>query len=89
MGRKAFKSIKNFQPDIVTFRYYFMPEWTGLRSIKRNLLNWISSAKVLFVSAMEQQGMVLDAIKGGAKDLIVNAIPNDRVIERFKQKYHS
>ena len=47
-----------------------MPEMDGLEALKE-IIKIDSSAKVVICSAMGQQGMVLDAIKGGAKDFIV------------------
>ena len=38
------------------------------------------NAKVIMCSAMGQQGMVMDAIKSGAKDFIVKPFDTDRVI---------
>ncbi|MGQ0414779.1 response regulator, partial [Bacillus sp. HC-TM] len=48
-----------------------------------------SSAKVVICSAMGQQGMVLDAIKGGAKDFIVKPFQADRVIEALTKVANS
>ena len=51
-----------------------MPEMDGLEALKE-IIKIDSSAKVVICSAMGQQGMVLDAIKGG-KRLYCKAIPS-------------
>ena len=51
-----------------------MPEMDGLEALKE-IIKIDSSAKVVICSAMGQQGMVLDAIKGGQR-LYCKAIPS-------------
>ena len=42
-------------------------------------------ANIIMCSAMGQQGMVMDAIKSGAKDFIVKPFQAERVIESVKK----
>ncbi|MDD1371202.1 response regulator, partial [Bacillus sp. MHSD17] len=78
---------KELQPDIVTLDIT-MPEMDGLEALKE-IMKIDSSAKVVICSAMGQQGMVLDAIKGGAKDFIVKPFQADRVIEALTKVANS
>lgn len=78
-GVEAIQKYKELQPDIVTLDIT-MPEMDGLEALKE-IIKIDSSAKVVICSAMGQQGMVLDAIKGVAKDFIVKPFQADRVIE--------
>ena len=64
-----------------------MPEMDGLEALKE-IIKIDSSAKVVICSAMGQQGMVLDAIKG-AKDFIVKPFQADRVIEALTKVANS
>lgn len=78
-GRDAVQKYKELHPDIVTLDIT-MPEMDGLEALKE-IIKIDPSAKVVICSAMGQQGMVLDAIKNGAKDFIVKPFQADRVIE--------
>ncbi|PHA01948.1 two-component system response regulator [Bacillus pseudomycoides] len=78
-GIEAIQKYKELQPDIVTLDIT-MPEMDGLEALKE-IIKIDASAKVVICSAMGQQGMVLDAIKNGAKDFIVKPFQADRVIE--------
>lgn len=78
-GRDAVQKYKELHPDIVTLDIT-MPEMDGLEALKE-IMKIDPSAKVVICSAMGQQGMVLDAIKNGAKDFIVKPFQADRVIE--------
>ncbi|HDX9579754.1 response regulator [Bacillus cytotoxicus] len=78
-GIEAIQKYKELQPDIVTLDIT-MPEMDGLEALKE-IIKIDANAKIVICSAMGQQGMVLDAIKSGAKDFIVKPFQADRVIE--------
>ncbi|WP_369900277.1 response regulator [Bacillus manliponensis] len=78
-GLEAIEKYKELKPDIVTLDIT-MPEMDGLEALKE-IIGIDANAKVVICSAMGQQGMVLDAIKSGAKDFIVKPFQADRVIE--------
>ncbi len=78
-GKEAVEKYQEHQPDIVTLDIT-MPEMDGLEALK-NIIGMDKGAKVIMCSAMGQQGMVLDAIKNGAKDFIVKPFQADRVLE--------
>ncbi|MDK7543703.1 response regulator [Bacillus pacificus] len=86
-GVEAIQKYKELQPDIVTLDIT-MPEMDGLEALKE-IMKIDSSAKVVICSAMGQQGMVLDAIKGGTKDFIVKPFQADRVIEALTKVANS
>ena len=86
-GVEAIQKYKELQPDIVTLDIT-MPEMDGLEALKE-IMKIDSSAKVVICSAMGQQGMVLDAIKGGANDFIVKPFQADRVIEALTKVANS
>ncbi|MED2302893.1 response regulator [Bacillus thuringiensis] len=86
-GIEAIQKYKELQPDIVTLDIT-MPEMDGLEALKE-IIKIDSSAKVVICSAMGQKGMVLDAIKGGAKDFIVKPFQADRVIEALTKVANS
>ena len=77
-GQEAFEKYQALKPDIVTMDIT-MPEVDGLEALKM-IKAQDPDAKVIMCSAMGQQGMVMDAIKSGAKDFIVKPFDTDRVI---------
>lgn len=76
-GREAIEQAKRSQPDIMTLDIT-MPEMDGIMAIKE-ILAVSPATKIIMVSAMGQQAMVIDAIKMGAKDFIVKPFDKTRV----------
>lgn len=76
-GFEAIDQAKKNKPDIITLDIT-MPEMDGIMAIKE-ILAVSPASKVIMVSAMGQQSMVIDAIKMGAKDFIVKPFDKTRV----------
>ncbi|OPX42666.1 chemotaxis protein CheY [Ruminiclostridium hungatei] len=76
-GHEAISQAKKFLPDIMTLDIT-MPEMDGIMAIKE-ILNASPNTKIIMVSAMGQQSMVIDAIKMGARDFIVKPFDKTRV----------
>lgn len=77
-GQEAFEKYQATNPDVVTMDIT-MPDVDGLEALKM-IRAHDPNAKVIMCSAMGKQGMVMDAIKSGAKDFIVKPFDTDRVI---------
>ena len=82
-GQELLKVFCNNPYDIV-FLDIEMPNMDGLQALKA-LKEKHSDAKVIMVSAMGQQVMVLDAIKNGALDFIVKPFDVNRVKEALNK----
>ncbi|ELM0816072.1 response regulator [Listeria monocytogenes] len=82
-GLEAVKKYDEVKPDIVTLDIT-MPEMDGLEALAQ-IMAKDPSANVIMCSAMGQQGMVVDAIKKGAKDFIVKPFQADRVLEALEK----
>lgn len=82
-GLEAIEKYKEHSPDIVTLDIT-MPEMDGLEALK-SIMTIDSGAQIIMCSAMGQQGMVLDAIKNGAKDFVVKPFQADRVLEALRK----
>ncbi len=78
-GIEAIEEYRNNPPDVITMDVT-MPEMDGLQALKE-IRKFDASAKIIMCSAMGQQGMVMEAIKAGAKDFIVKPFNGERVIE--------
>ena len=81
-GYEAIEQAKKNQPDFMTLDIT-MPDMDGIKAVKEVLL--VSpNTKILMVSAMGQQSMVVEAIKQGARDFIVKPFERSRVLLAIK-----
>lgn len=77
-GLVAVSKYKELNPDIVTMDIT-MPDMTGLEALKL-IMEYDPNAKVVMVSAMGQQQMVMDAIMAGAKSFIIKPFKEEHVV---------
>ena len=82
-GKNAVQMYSELKPDIVTMDIT-MPEMDGIAAVKE-IKQMDSAAKVVMVSAMGQQAMVIEAIRSGAADFIVKPFQPDRVLEALSK----
>ena len=82
-GKAAVAAYQKLQPDIVTMDIT-MPEMNGIDAVKE-IKALDAAAKVVMVSAMGQQPMVIEAIQAGAVDFIVKPFQPDRVVEALNK----
>jgi two-component system chemotaxis response regulator CheY len=78
-GVEAVLLYKKLRPELVIMDIT-MPVMDGITALVR-IMKIDPHAKVIMCSALEQQSMVLDAIRAGAKDFIVKPFNKDRVVE--------
>jgi two-component system chemotaxis response regulator CheY len=78
-GKVAVQMYNELKPDVVTMDIT-MPEMDGIAAVKE-IKSADPGAKVVMVSAMGQQAMVIEAIRSGAADFIVKPFQPDRVLE--------
>jgi len=77
-GALALNAYKSQKPDVVLMDIT-MPEMDGLTAL-REILSFDSGAKVVMLTALGQESVVLEAIKSGAKDFIVKPFERERVV---------
>ena len=82
-GLKAIESYKANKPDLV-FMDITMPEMDGLTALK-SLRKSDPNAKVVMLTALGQESVVLEAVKSGAKDFIVKPFERDRVMSAINK----
>jgi len=82
-GTEAVRLYQELKPDLVTMDIT-MPEVDGIAAVKE-IKKIDPNAKVVMVSAMGQQAMVIEAIQAGASDFIVKPFQPDRVLEALKK----
>ena len=81
-GLKAIELAKLHKPDIMTLDIT-MPQMDGIHAVAE-VLKHSPNTRIIMVSAMGQQSMVIDAIKAGAKDFIVKPFEKSRVLQAIK-----
>ena len=81
-GADAVEKYSEINPDLVIMDIT-MPNMDGLQALKTIRGNH-PDAKIVMCTAMGQEGMVVDAIKSGAKDFIVKPFNKERIVETVK-----
>ena len=81
-GLEAIVAAEKYQPDILTLDIT-MPEMDGIQAVKE-ILKVSPKTRIIMVSAMGQQSMVIEAIKQGAKDFVVKPFDKSRVYQSIK-----
>lgn len=82
-GAQAVEKYRELQPDLVTMDI-IMPDMSGIDAV-REIIKEFANAKILMVSAMGQQSLVVEAIQAGAKDFVVKPFQPSRVLESVKR----
>ena len=82
-GRDAIEKYAEIKPDLVTMDIT-MPEMSGLDAL-RAIRESDPNAKVLVVSAMGQQKMIVEALEHGAVDFLVKPFQPTKVLETVKK----
>jgi len=82
-GRESVELYDKLKPDIVTMDI-IMPEMGGIEAVKEIVKN-DGLAKIIMVSAMGQQQLVVEAIQAGAKDFVVKPFESSRVLAAIER----
>ena len=82
-GRDAIEKYAEVHPDLVTMDIT-MPEMGGIDAL-REIRDADPAARVLMVSAMGQQRMIVEALEAGAMDFLVKPFQPTKVLETVKK----
>jgi len=82
-GAVATQLYKETRPDLVTMDIT-MPDVDGIEAVKA-IRQFDPNANIIMVSAMGQQGMVMEAIQAGAKDFIVKPFQQERMLQAIER----
>jgi two-component system, chemotaxis family, chemotaxis protein CheY len=82
-GVKAVSTYKEMRPDVVLMDVT-MPEMDGLAALKE-IVSFDAQAKVVMLTALGQESVVLEAVKSGARDFIVKPFEHDRVMKAISK----
>lgn len=78
-GLKAVATYKDIHPDVVLMDIT-MPEMDGLTALKE-IIGFDPRARVVMLTALGQESVVLEAVKSGARDFVVKPFEHDRVMK--------
>ncbi|HLN63344.1 MAG TPA: response regulator [Symbiobacteriaceae bacterium] len=82
-GQEAIQKYQTYRPDLVLMDIT-MPVMDGITAT-REIKALDTGAKVVMVSALGQQTMVIEAIKAGAKDFVVKPFEPDKILATVKK----
>ena len=82
-GVKAIDSYKTNHPDLVLMDVT-MPEMDGIMTLRQIRL-FDAKAKVIMLTALGQDSVMLDAIKSGARDFIVKPFDRERIMNAIQK----
>lgn len=77
-GLEAIEQYRNLKPDVVTMDVT-MPTMTGIEAVK-HIVTEFPNAKIVMVTALGQQKLIVDALEYGAKDFITKPFDPDQLI---------
>ena len=80
-AKEAILLYKKLKPDIVTLDI-IMPDVEGIDAMKalKQIVASDKNARILMVSAMGQQDLVVESIRTGAKDFVVKPFQANQVV---------
>ena len=78
-GETALERFRETRPDLVTMDIV-MPKRSGIEALQ-DIMTEDPEARVIMVSALGQDSLVLDAVQSGARDFIVKPFKEEKVLE--------
>ena len=78
-GEMALELYRKVRPDLVTMDIV-MPKRSGIEAL-RDIVNEDPNARVVMVSALGQDSLVLEAVEAGACDFIVKPFKEEKVLD--------
>ena len=82
-GEAAPQLYQDTKPDLVTMDIV-MPKKSGIEALQE-IIATDPQARVVMVSALGQDSLVLEAVEAGAKDFIVKPFREEKVLETIRR----
>lgn len=82
-GDEAADKFKQLKPDLVTMDVVML-KMDGIKAVKNIIAN-DPDAKILMISAMGQQALIVEAIQAGAKGFVVKPFKPENVADEAKR----
>ncbi len=84
-GRAVVEEFSRLQPDVVTMDIV-MPKRSGIDAAKE-ILALDPTARIVMVSALGQEALVMEALQAGAADYVVKPFKPDAVIATLRKLF--
>lgn len=81
-GQEAVEMYRKLLPDVVTMDIT-MPGMTGIEAVKA-IISEHPDAKIVMVTALGQQKLIVDALESGAKDFITKPFNPEQIVQVLK-----
>ncbi|MFX1253610.1 MAG: response regulator [Promethearchaeota archaeon] len=78
-GNEAITLYAKFRPDVVTMDIV-MPKPNGIECV-RQIREFDPHARIVMVTALGQEAMVLEALKAGASDFVIKPFKSEKVVQ--------
>jgi DNA-binding response OmpR family regulator len=85
-GQEGINLVKQQQPDIILLDL-MMPEMNGWQVCKK--IRKFSQIPIIILSALDNPGMVADALDAGADDYLIKPVPNRVLTARIEKLVRS
>jgi len=82
-GEEGLSKYVQFNPDLVTMDIVMLGEG-GIKSVKEIIVKH-PAAKILMVSAMGQQALIVEAIQAGAKGFVIKPFKSETVLAEVER----
>ena len=86
-GDEAIEAYKKFTPDFVTMDIV-MPKRNGIEAC-RKIIEGDQNAKIIIVSAMAHEQLLMEAINSGARDYILKPFGAEDILKSVKRLFAS
>lgn len=86
-GAEAVDQYVKLRPDLVTMDVV-MPQMSGIDATRR-IIKMDKNAKIVIISAMGQENLVMEAINVGAKDYILKPFSAEEVVKTVEHALYS
>jgi len=86
-GISAIQQYRKLQPDVVTMDVV-MPNMSGIEAT-RKITQLDKASRIIMISAMEQENIVMEAINAGARDYLLKPFSAEELLKTIERLFSS
>ena len=84
-GQTAIQLYRKLHPDVVTMDVV-MPQMSGIEAT-RKIMQMDKSGRIVIVSAMQQENLIMEAINAGARDYIFKPFSTEDILKTLDRVF--